>query len=256
VESPSEPASRRYSLEVMDADRLNRADRKIFTALVPYQKSGARLRLDTGDRKLGDEVQRLHSSIADQVTSAELRARPKSRAPAYLAVAGGLLVGAAWLVLRWAGSANTCSGCESTSASRKRIASECCRVPTERIAAAGLGALTGNELIVKLYEKLLPWAMLWNVEREWADELGTYYETTDAGPDWFSGTGGSAVFSQNLVGFTQTTRIGAFATTPRKSSGSGSGSSWSGSGGGRSSGGSSGGGFSGGGGGGGGGGGR
>lgn len=104
----------------------------------------------------------------------------------------------------------------------------------------------GNNLeLVKLYEKLLPWAVIWGVEDQWMRELAVRVAATDTTPDWFVGTNGFEVslFSTAVRGVTATTLAPS--------------SSWSGSGGGSSfSGGSSGGGFSGGGGGGGGGGGR
>ncbi len=104
----------------------------------------------------------------------------------------------------------------------------------------------GNNLeLIKLYEKLLPWAVVWGVEDQWMRELQVRVAATDTTPDWFVGTNGFEVslFSTAVRGVT--------ATTVAPSS------SWSSSGGGSSfSGGSFGGGFSGGGGGGGGGGGR
>ena len=293
VESPSEPISRRYALEVLDTTRLNRDERNIFTALGPKLKNGSRLRLDTADQKLGDRIARLRGSITDQVTSTGLRARGVSRVPGFLALAAAVLVGLAWLVNRWAEHNDVSSTLVDwlipgavlalvlvalqyrmplrltekgalqrdyllglrdylalAEADRLRVLQS--PEGADRIAAMGTG--TDTDLIVKLHEKLLPWAMLWGVEREWARELGSSYDSTDATPDWYSGAGGTAAFPQNLAGFTRSVRTGGFATTPATSSGSGS--SWSGSGRSSSSGGSSGGGFSGGGGGGGGGGGR
>ncbi|MER3388150.1 MAG: DUF2207 domain-containing protein [Microcella pacifica] len=105
----------------------------------------------------------------------------------------------------------------------------------------------GDELeLVKLYEKLLPWAVVWGVEDQWMRELELHVAALDDTPDWFVGRSGFevALFASAVRGMTATT------TAPASSS------SWSGSGGGSFSGGSFGGGFSGGGGGGGGGGGR
>jgi len=101
---------------------------------------------------------------------------------------------------------------------------------------------------VKLYEKLLPFAVLWGIEKEWAKEFTVYYG--EAAPDWFvsSGAFDATMFTMALSSIASTT---VARSTPTTSS-----SSWSGSGGGSFSGGSFGGGFSGGGGGGGGGGGR
>lgn len=106
-----------------------------------------------------------------------------------------------------------------------------------------------NQQMIKLYEKLLPWAVLWGVEREWAKELALRVEAEPAVQnDWWVGQTAfsSTVFSHAVGGF-QT------AVTPPSSSSNG----WSGSSMGSGFGGGSfGGGFAGGGGGGGGGGGR
>ncbi len=104
-----------------------------------------------------------------------------------------------------------------------------------------------NLQMIKLYEKLLPWAVLWGVEDQWMKELAVRVESLPEQPDWFIGANGfnAALFSGTMRGFST-------AMSPPVSA-----SSWSGSGGGSSFGGGSfGGGFSGGGGGGGGGGGR
>jgi uncharacterized membrane protein YgcG len=97
--------------------------------------------------------------------------------------------------------------------------------------------------VVKLYEKLLPYAVLWGIEKEWAQELAIQYR--DEQPAWYTSSGdfNPVVFGLAMNSFG---RGAVSAATP----------SYSGSGGGSFSGGSMGGGFSGGGGGGGGGGGR
>ena len=115
-----------------------------------------------------------------------------------------------------------------------------------------------TEQIIKLYEKLLPFAVIWGVEDQWMRELEVHITAPDDAPDWFASSRGfSAVaFTTALHGLsTQATYQPPAAST------GGGGSSWGGGGGFNSSfsshsGGSSGGGFSGGGGGGGGGGGR
>lgn len=99
-----------------------------------------------------------------------------------------------------------------------------------------------NLQLVKLYEKLLPWAVVWGVEDQWMRELAVRAAATDTTPDWFVGSRGFEASS-----FRSAVR-GVTATTTAPSSGSSGGGSFSG--------GSFGGGFSGGGGGGGGGGGR
>lgn len=98
--------------------------------------------------------------------------------------------------------------------------------------------------LVRLTERLLPFAVLWGVEREWSRELGTRYEQAGTSPVWYASDAPfqAALFANAFTGFT-----GSATSTS---------ASWSTSGGASSSGGSTGGGFAGGGGGGGGGGGR
>jgi len=95
--------------------------------------------------------------------------------------------------------------------------------------------------IVKLYERLLPYAALFGMEKGWMQQLAKWYETTGESPTWSSGIVYNAAFISSM---------NQFMTTDMASGISGSVSTYSSS----SSGGSSGGGFSGGGAGGGGGG--
>ena len=104
-----------------------------------------------------------------------------------------------------------------------------------------------RDAIVKLYERLLPYAVLWGVEDEWVEKLAAVYPSGT--PGWLDGD------SFNSSMFTSFTAASTSSVRPIATPSSG-GSSWSSSGGSSSSSGSSGGGFSGGGGGGGGGGGR
>lgn len=117
----------------------------------------------------------------------------------------------------------------------------------ERLRVAGLDPAS-PVTVVKLYERLLPFAVLWGIEQRWAAELAVHYGTDT--PDWFVGSSGFSApsFTSSIAGLGLSVR----ATTSPPSSSSGSSSSSGGS----FSSGSSGGGFSGGGGGGGGGGGR
>ena len=95
----------------------------------------------------------------------------------------------------------------------------------------------GNQ-IVKIYERLLPYAVLFGLEQQWSAELAKYYGTTS--PDWYSG---SNIGAFDVAAFT--TGIAAFSAvsaSTSSSSSSGGFSSSGGSGGGGSSGGGGGGG--------------
>ncbi len=121
-----------------------------------------------------------------------------------------------------------------------------------RVLQSPQGALrvdvTDKDAVVKLNERLLPYAVLWGVEDRWADELRVQYDGRT--PDWLDGASLSGSMLRNFASATTS------SVRPIVTSSSSGGGSWSSSGGSSFSSGSSGGGFSGGGGGGGGGGGR
>lgn len=93
--------------------------------------------------------------------------------------------------------------------------------------------------IVKLYERVLPYAILFGQEKEWSKRLGEFYQTTQTAPDWYVGTSAfnAAIFATTLSNFSSATSIYS----------GGSGSSYGGSSGGGFSGGGAGGGAGGGG---------
>lgn len=113
------------------------------------------------------------------------------------------------------------------------------RVPLPETPASAVAAGPDPELVLRVTERLLPYAVLFGHEREWSDELAALYAARGEQPGWYSGRNGfnAVAFSAGVSSFT-----------------SASSSSWSGSSSSSSSGGSGGGGSSGGGGGGGGGG--
>ena len=112
-----------------------------------------------------------------------------------------------------------------------------------RMLQSASGAEVDEHRIVQVYERLLPYAVLFGMEREWQAELAKYYR--ESTPEWSAGSS-SHLLSIAAFG----AAVASSPVTRSVSSGSSSGSSSSFS---SSSGGSSGGGFSGGGGGGGGG---
>lgn len=115
-----------------------------------------------------------------------------------------------------------------------------------RLLQSASGAAVGEDRVVQVYERLLPYAVIFGLEREWQGELARYYR--ESAPDWVantSGGDGSFLTILPIAGFQSSVSSSAATQSPSSFSSSSSSSS--------SSGGSSGGGFSGGGGGGGGG---
>ncbi len=99
----------------------------------------------------------------------------------------------------------------------------------------------GSADVVLVYEKLLPYAILFGQEDEWAGVLESAYAVAHHGPGWI-GDGRSPTFSSTLAAFAVSTSAASSYSAPSTSTSSGFG----GSAGGGFSGGGGGGGFSGG----------
>ena len=86
--------------------------------------------------------------------------------------------------------------------------------------------------LVKLYERVLPYAILFGQEKDWNAQLGRYYESTQASPDWFQGNGSlftAAAFSGAISSFSTSA---SYSAPGSSSSGGSSGGGFSGGGGG------------------------
>lgn len=80
--------------------------------------------------------------------------------------------------------------------------------------------------VLHLHEKLLPWAVVWGVEREWADVLATGARATGTELGWYSGPNG---FSSALLASSLSTMNSGTSPAPQVSgSGSFSGGSFGG----------------------------
>lgn len=90
---------------------------------------------------------------------------------------------------------------------------------------------TNGPQIVKLYERVLPYAVLFNQEKEWTKQMGKYYETVGEQPDWYVGHSAfnAAVFSSAMTSFNSTVSV---ASSYSSSSGGSTGGGHSGGGGG------------------------
>ncbi|MEP6479340.1 MAG: DUF2207 domain-containing protein [Rhodoglobus sp.] len=86
--------------------------------------------------------------------------------------------------------------------------------------------------VLKVYEKLLPYAVLFSLENRWAQELGKFY--TDAAPDWYSGSTAfnAAVFASSISSISSTASSSYSGSSASSSSGGSGGGGSSGGGGG------------------------
>jgi uncharacterized membrane protein YgcG len=262
----------RYRLELLDATGLDSDDAIAAATLFGGTRKGDGIELDTSSRTLGDRIQTLQSKVRLGVAT---RYRTTRRSPwtrvvrialflnglAAIAVAfwsadagagsallvwqlvGVIVLGL--VVFGYAGSPQVLT--REGSLAREHLEGirqylELAEADRIRMLQSPEGAERGADDVVRLYERLLPYAIIFGIEDRWQKELGTLYATT---PSELSST----VTTTNFGSFAAGYAAASFATTPPASS---SGSSWSGSSGSSFSGGSGGGGFSGGGGGGGG----
>ncbi|MBC7725833.1 MAG: DUF2207 domain-containing protein [Burkholderiaceae bacterium] len=77
----------------------------------------------------------------------------------------------------------------------------------------------GTADVVKLYERLLPWAVLWGVEKEGARELATHYDGDT--PEWYLGGSFSpATFAVAISGFGTTATAASVPASAATGSGS------------------------------------
>jgi uncharacterized membrane protein YgcG len=97
----------------------------------------------------------------------------------------------------------------------------------------GVGAPDWGQ-VVKVYEKLLPYAVLLGLETEWAKVLGTYYESLGSQPDWYGGSSAfnAAVFASSIGSLSSSASSAYSGSSSSSSSGFSGGGGSSGGGGG------------------------
>ncbi len=96
---------------------------------------------------------------------------------------------------------------------------------------AGVGKDVKKRLV--LYEKTLPYAILFGQEKAWNREIGAYYEQANTQPDWYNARSGvfhAAAFSSAVTNFSSATSYASSSSS--SSGGTGGGSSGGGGGGG------------------------
>lgn len=86
--------------------------------------------------------------------------------------------------------------------------------------------------VLKLNEKLLPYAVLFGLEKEWAAELSRYY--VDESPDWYTGSSAfnAAMFASSISSISSTAASSMSGSSSSSGGSSGGGSSGGGGGGG------------------------
>lgn len=88
--------------------------------------------------------------------------------------------------------------------------------------------------LVKLYERALPYAILFGREKDWAKRLGDIYDQAQTAPDWYTGNTvfNAAIFASTLNSFSTAASYSGGASSSPSGGSSGGGSSGGGGGGG------------------------
>ncbi len=91
-----------------------------------------------------------------------------------------------------------------------------------------------SAMMVKLYEKVLPYAILFGNEKEWAVVLGKFYEQHNIQPSWYSGSDlfNAVLFSSAISSFSSSASTYSSPSSSSSGGSSGGGSSGGGGGGG------------------------
>lgn len=275
---------KRWELELLvNPSELEPERRKLVQYIFDKASQGRRLTLTRTDRKLGDRLAKLTTELEKRLTSRGWMAKPSSKLPRITGIITGWIVvisialwaysffaevdspllwlapwGCLGLWLFTSGAAQPPYLLTETGAATRDylygIRDYLQLAEADRIRmlqgpeTAERVDVTDRQAVVRLYERLLGYAVVFGVERQWLGELAKDYDRYGQ-PEWAKGT--RTLYSIDT--FSHSIASTRFAVTPPVSTSSG-GSSWSSSGGSSFSGGSSGGGSSGGGGGGGGGG--
>lgn len=105
----------------------------------------------------------------------------------------------------------------------------------EKVAEVARG--TDGAQLIKLYERVLPYAVLFGQEKQWNQQMGKYYEMNNMQPDWYVGQGvfNAVVFSTAMSNFSSSSNS---ASSFSSSSGGSGGGGFAGGGGGGGGGGS------------------
>ncbi|HTK39715.1 MAG TPA: DUF2207 domain-containing protein [Patescibacteria group bacterium] len=92
----------------------------------------------------------------------------------------------------------------------------------EKVAAYTADGAKDNSL-VKLYERVLPYAVLFGQEKQWTKQLGVYYEQANSQPDWYTGQAvfNAAVFSSALSGLSSAASYASSSSSGSSGSGGG-----------------------------------
>ncbi|NTW62078.1 DUF2207 domain-containing protein [Candidatus Saccharibacteria bacterium] len=256
-----------YTLELLNTDGLNEDEMSFINILFDGGKLGDKYVMSKTDVSIGTSISKLNKLIKDKVGDLGFRQIKKKQqriqialmlASALFMVIAGYAFGSRfgdiaipivfvslWLIGFISMSTNLLRLRPLTQSGRElydylkglEMYIELAEVDRIRILQSPAGAnkvsvdINNKSKIIVLYERILPYAVLFGKEKEWLRQMSLYYEGANLTPSWYVGSG---AFSSSSFA----SSVGSFSTYSNSSSSSSS----SGAGGGGSSGGGGGGG--------------
>lgn len=95
----------------------------------------------------------------------------------------------------------------------------------EKLRVAGIdGGVNNQKNLVKLYERVLPYAVLFGQEKQWSKQLGQYYDQAGTQPDWYRGSHAfnAAAFASGISNMNEAaSRTSGYSSSSGGSSGGG-----------------------------------
>ncbi|WES64193.1 DUF2207 domain-containing protein [Microbacter sp. GSS18] len=254
----------RLTAELIDPSRADGDGRMLLAALFPYGRPGESYEFGKSDKRLSSAAQRILATATKELRRRGLRRRVPGAArslPVLGVVATGALVaflgfmgmergmnplapfavivGAAVAVLIVVGMVSrrplTAKGAETRDhLAGLKVFIEWAEADRIRMLQSPQGAervrvdVDDPRQMLKLYETLLPYAVVFGQEKEWAEQLAVMYGPGNS-PGWYSGTRAfnAAAFSQGISNLSAST-----SSSASSSGGSGGGGSAGGGGGG------------------------
>ncbi|GAB3124058.1 DUF2207 domain-containing protein [Glaciibacter psychrotolerans] len=249
-----------YLIELVHADGLDATELSVLTAFFPGLPPGDTRNLATTDSKLARALQKLIAASRTQVVNDGLRVTPGGAERGWLIALGvvalvfsgggslaalsdgigglipfGTLVvgmGAAIAALIAVSSVRplTPAGAELRDyLAGLRLYIELAEADRLRFLQSPGGAERtaveeGNRplQVLKLYERVVPYAELFGLEKEWSAVLGDYYSRSDTEPDWYRGSSAfNALAFGSAIGSLSGASSSAWSGTASSSSSSG-----------------------------------
>jgi len=255
----------RFALRFRNRDGATAAELRLLKALFDDFAEGEEVRLGSIDAAAGAELYALGLRARDRAVASGLRALPKPGLDRLLRVLSWPVVLAFAVPIGWAsllevswgpilgwliatiGAAFvqklvlrrpyllTEKGAEVRDHLRgMRVYLDLAEEERLRVLQSTTGALRVDTkdrgAVVRLNEKLLPYAMLWDVERSWSEALEVQYAATGVGASWLGAGVSTNQLDRTLASFaaSSTSRVRPIVPVSTSGGGGGGGSPWSG----------------------------